>query len=30
MRITEIMRIMCVLKAYWANMLSLICSSRTD
>lgn len=29
-RITEIMRIACVLKAYWANMLPLISSSRTD
>ena len=28
--ITKIMRIACVLKAYWANMLLLICSSRTD
>ena len=28
--ITKIMRIACVLKAYWANMLSLICSNRTD
>ena len=28
--ITKTMRIACVLKAYWANMLSLICSSRTD
>ncbi len=27
--ITKIMRIACVLKAYWANMLPLICSSRT-
>ena len=26
MRITEIMRIACVLKAYWANMLPPICS----
>ena len=26
-RITKIMRIACVLKAYWANMLSLICST---
>ena len=25
--ITEIMRIACVLKAYWANMLPLICST---
>ena len=29
-RITKIMRIACVLKAYWANMLPPICSSRTD
>ena len=28
-RITKIMRIACVLKAYWANMLPLICSNRT-
>ena len=29
MRITEIMRIVYVLKAYWANMLSFICSDWT-
>ena len=27
--ITKLMRIACVLKAYWANMLPLICSNRT-
>ena len=29
-RIMKTMRIACILKAYWANMLSPICSNRMD